>query len=241
MKTLFKISIWTYFYAVLLIMMGYINYLIILICIFSLHELGHIIVIKLFHYKINSICLYPCGGIIKTNIQINIPRLQLFIISIAGILMQIILFIVTKNISGYNWDIFRRLNLLIILFNILPIYPLDGYKILLSLIEGIAKYRIIIKVSFFISLISLSIFFIYTHNIIMFIFLYMINMLYIKNYHYYYNKFLLERYLYDYEYFKNYYVSSLKDLKITNKNYIMTDDGYVEEKEVLKRFFEYFH
>ena len=235
MKTLFKISIWTYFYAVLLIMMGYIN------CIFSLHELGHIIVIKLFHYKINSICLYPCGGIIKTNIQINIPRLQLFIISIAGILMQIILFIVTKNISGYNWDIFRRLNLLIILFNILPIYPLDGYKILLSLIEGIAKYRIIIKVSFFISLISLSIFFIYTHNIIMFIFLYMINMLYIKNYHYYYNKFLLERYLYDYEYFKNYYVSSLKDLKITNKNYIMTDDGYVEEKEVLKRFFEYFH
>ena len=125
----------TLVFYILLILSGYINYLVIFLSIMFMHEIGHVIMIKILGYKINSITILPTGGIIDTNINLNIKSNHLFLISIAGILMQIILLKIIPYSSSYSYQIFYKLNISLIIFNLLPINPLDGYKISLSLIE----------------------------------------------------------------------------------------------------------
>ena len=128
----------------LLILSGYINYLVIFLFIMFIHELGHIVMIKLLRYKINSITILPTGGIIDTNINLNIKSNHLFLISISGILFQIILEIIIPSSSSYNYIIFNKINISLIIFNLIPINPLDGYKIFISIVERFLKYKYVI-------------------------------------------------------------------------------------------------
>ena len=80
--------------------------------------------------------------------------------------------------------------MLLIIFNLIPIYPLDGFNILESILEMIykEKYKISINYSSYISVIFLILFMcfaIYFQSICLFIvFLYLAfkNILYIKSY-----------------------------------------------------------
>lgn len=227
MKNIFNINISTYIFYFLLILSGYIKYLIFYLMIIFTHEIGHLILIKLLKYKINKINIYPFGGIIETNININIKSIHLFLISISGVLFQIILFVLIKN------PIFLKLNLYIIIYNLLPIYPLDGYKIWLSIFENITYYNLIIKIFYFISMLFLFIFFVFTKNIIIFILLYSFNIKYILFHKYYMNKFYLERYIYKNNYYKIKYVNQLNKIYKNKFNYI----NYVNEFDYLKNHF----
>lgn len=237
MKILFKVNIVFYIYAIILILSGYINYLVIYLFILTTHEIGHIITIKLLKYKIESITLLPCGGIITTNINLNIKSLHLFLISISGILMQLILLLLIKDNGSYNYDIFYNLNISLIIFNLLPIIPNDGYKILLSINENIFKYRISQILSIIISIISLFILFYITKNIIIFITIYIFNIKNILEYKYIINKFLLERYLYKTLYKRSKHIKSVKDIYKCRKNYIKYDKIELEEEILLEKFF----
>ena len=235
MKITFNISF--LIYSIILILSGYINYLIIYLLIMFVHELGHIIVIKLLKYKINKIIILPFGGIIETNINLNIKSTHLFLISISGILMQLLLFLIIKNNYTYTYQIFYNLNLSLIIYNLLPIIPNDGSKILLSINESIFKYRITNIISIIISFIFIYIFYIKTQNTVIFIVLFIINIKNILNYKYIYNKFLLERYLYKHKYKTNKYIKNIKDIYKCSNNYIIYDKIIHEEEIVLEKLF----
>lgn len=237
MRISFKVNLAFYIYAVILILSGYINYLVIYLFILITHELGHIITIKLLKYKIESITLLPCGGIITTNINLNIKSFHLFLISISGIVMQLLLLIFVKDNGSYNYDIFYKLNISLIIFNLLPIIPNDGYKILLSINENIFKYRITQILSIIISFISLFILFYITKNIIIFVTLYIFNIKNILEYKYIINKFLLERHLYKTPYKRSKYIKSVKDIYKCRKNYIKYDKIVLEEEILLDKYF----
>lgn len=240
MKNIFKIHSSFLIFLLLLLFSGYINYAVILLIIITFHEIGHIITIKSLGYKITKIVIYPIGGIITTNININISSNKLFLISISGILMQILLgFLIPNSIN--NYEVFHSLNIALIIYNLLPIYPLDGYKIYLSLIERCFSYSLCIKISYILSMIGIFILFSYTKSIITFIYLYYLNIFYLLNYKYYMHKFLLERYLYNFKYCKIKYVSSINNIFKTRYNYIKYDNIYIEEKDVLSKIFAYFH
>ncbi|MBO5475723.1 MAG: hypothetical protein J5982_04405 [Bacilli bacterium] len=232
------ISIFTYIFYIILILSGYINYLIIYLFIMSFHELGHIISIKLFKYIIEEIVILPCGGIIKTNISININSIKQFIISVSGILFQLILLLIIKNNGSYLYSIFYKLNISIIIFNLTPIYPLDGYKILLSIMEYFYKYKIIIKISYIISIISLLFVFVSTKNIFIFIFLYIINVKYILNHKYYYNKFILERYLNSTKHHRIKIVDGICDFYKCFNNIMIVNGKIVKEREILENTYK---
>lgn len=227
------INIFTYIFYIILILSGYINYLIIYLFIMFFHELGHIITIRIFKYKIKEIVILPSGGIIKTNISININSIKQFIISISGILFQLILFLIIKDNGSYLYTIFYKLNISIIIFNIIPLYPLDGYKILLSVIEYFYKYKIIIYISYIISIIFLIIMFISTKNLFIFIFLYILNIKYILNHKYYYNKFILERYLYNINHKRIKVVGSINDFYKCFDNTMIINKNIIREREIL--------
>lgn len=229
MKNIFKIHPSFYIYSILLILSGYINYFIIMVLVFLIHELGHIFSIKLLGYKINEITIYPCGGIIKTNLKLNSKSLHIFIISISGIIFQVVSLLFIKKYN-YNSEIFYQINYYIILINLLPIYPLDGNKLLLSILETLFSYKFIVKKITYLSYIFLIILLIYTKNIFIVTILLYSNILFIKNMEYYYNKFKLERLLYGPYNYKNKNIKDINHLYKCKNNII---DGK-SELEYLK-------
>lgn len=195
--------------------------------------------IKILGYKIKKITIYATGGVIENNIDINIRSYKLFLISIAGIMMQMILFILPVSYV-LNSNIFIEINLSLIIFNLIPIYPLDGYKILLSCIEYFGPYRYIIKISYIVSFIMLFILFIISKNIIVFISLYILNIKFILELPFLMEKFLLERYLYNISYKKKVHIINYKNMYKCRNNYIKCDNIDIEEKRYLSQKYTYF-
>lgn len=234
MKSICKIHMTSLMFYMILILSGYINYLYFYLIIIFIHELGHIITIKLLKIKINSITIYPFGGVIDTNINYNINSNKYFLISISGVIAQILLFVVFNNYANTS---FLHLNLNIIIFNLIPVYPSDGNKVLTSILERFISYKNVLVITNIISIISLFLLFIYSKNIFIFVILYYMNIKVILLFNYIFNKFILERYLYKNKYKKNNYVTSEKEFKKCRNNRIKYDNIYIEEEKYLNSKF----
>ena len=235
MKNICRVHTSTLIFYIILILSGYINYLLIYLTIIITHELGHIIMIKLLKLKINSLTIYPFGGVITTNINYNINSNKLFLVSIAGITMQLVLFLLFKDIE--NYEIFKTLNLSIIIFNLITIIPSDGSKIATSFLERFISYRSTLIITNIISILSLVIVFLISKNLLFFVVLYYLNIKTISSFKYIINKFKLERYLYKKKYKKNIYIEDEKHMKKCRNNYIKYDNIYVEEDAYLNHKF----
>ena len=140
MKSIFKINIFTYIFLILSMLSGYGREMLIVYFILIVHELGHYILFKYYNINVNKITLYPYGGMIDNNMLINTNSKKVLIISFGGIFIQIILYLIIYllfkvGFIDYNfYKMFVSYNLYIILFNLIPIYPLDGFKILNSVL-----------------------------------------------------------------------------------------------------------
>lgn len=126
-----------------------------MIMIFALiHELGHLFIGLMLQMKPQKLEIMPFGVSIAFKINPkdynkkikngNMLNIKKMIVAIAGPLTNIIIIVITYNLKI---DIIKAMmiiytNLLIILFNLLPIYPLDGGRILkeiLHIIQGKRK------------------------------------------------------------------------------------------------------
>ena len=112
----------------LFISIGYFRFLFYFMLLILIHELGHILISLIFKWNIDKIIILPFGGLTKYNEIINRPLIEEFLIAISGIIFQLIFYILIKDYIDYKY--FSAINYFIILFNLIPIYPLDGSKIL---------------------------------------------------------------------------------------------------------------
>lgn len=243
MKTLFKINIFTYILLLLSFLSGYYKEMSIIFLILIVHELGHFFLMKLFHIEVNKIIIFPYGGMIKSNILINTNSFKILLISLGGILIQIILyfiFILLFNIgliSDNIYTIFNYCNNSIIIFNLLPIYPLDGYKILNSILEMFLSFKNSLIISLIINIICLTSFIIYlyffkTNNYIIIIFLLTNLFKYLKEIKYIFNKFYIERIIYNIDYKGLISVNKLSDIHKNKFNYVngVKENEYISSK-----------
>ncbi|NLM04646.1 MAG: hypothetical protein GX214_06470 [Clostridiales bacterium] len=110
--------------------------LLIILTIIFIHEISHSIVSIYYNMKIVEIEFFPFGAIAKTESFFELNPTKEIIISIAGPISNIIMLfmsILIKKIMSINSDLmifFIQANLGIGLFNMLPILPLDGGRIL---------------------------------------------------------------------------------------------------------------
>ncbi len=156
----FKIDLKILFFLVLFFLTNQLE-LYILVMIFAfIHELAHIIVAKFLSFKIQELELMPFGFFVRIkpntddyNNKVgkgNIVDLKELCVAIAGPLMNIFLAVILLNLNIENSikSIMIYSNLLIFIFNIIPIFPLDGGRILKSLLViclGRIKANIIIN------------------------------------------------------------------------------------------------
>lgn len=215
--------------------------------IITFHELGHLFIASLIGYKDASIVIYPFGGITKYNGYLNSSINNEFLILLGGPLFQEILYMILiflyKNnfVSDINFNIIETLHKSLLFFNLLPIIPLDGSKFILLILEKIFPYKlsnIIIIIISFITIFLLSVF----EKRIVFILLSCMliksiieeaNILSIK-----FNKFLLERHLYNFNFKKGKLINRIEKIKRNKKHNILYDNKVLSEKEYLNEYFK---
>ncbi len=114
-----------------------------------LHEFGHYFVAKILGYRLNKIVFMPYG--VSLNGQWNIfKRRDEILIALAGPVVNFFLVFLCVAFwwiwpisYAYTLD-FVVCNLCLGLFNLLPVFPLDGGRLFVALISGkIKKYKII--------------------------------------------------------------------------------------------------
>jgi Zn-dependent protease len=108
-----------------------------------LHELGHAMAAKLYGIKTRSITLYPFGGIAAIE---NLPEdpTQEFWIAVAGPAVNFLIAGICTPLLLLHNEMLNMIifwNVLMGVFNLLPAYPMDGGRVLRSMLQR--KYNFI--------------------------------------------------------------------------------------------------
>lgn len=245
-----KIHISPFFYllGILSIITGLFKAFLIMYLIIIIHELGHIVMALIFNYDIKKINIYPFGGYTIFDVDINKNILSEFMVFLGGILFQFIFYIlfnVCVKSNTYTHIIFNSYNITILLFNLLPIIPLDGSKLLNIILNKFFAFKTSHILSIYISyiLILLSLILNYKNlNKCIILFL-LLNLLVNehKNHNFIFNRFLLERYIKNIQFKKNNFIinNRLSNMKKYVRNVFIVNNRYLSEKEVLKDKFNY--
>lgn len=217
------------------------------------HESGHIITSIFFNWKIDSINFYPYGGMIKFNEKINKPISEEVIITISGLLFQLIYYFIivmlynSYKISDYTFILFKNYHYSIFFFNLIPIYPLDGIKLINLLLCKNFSFNFSHILSIIISYIFIIIFMIFSYtNSLSMNTLLMISLLINKvieehkQHKYYCNKFIFERYLYKFNFRKTKIIDNqnLNNMFRDKKHIFKYKNEYITENSLLKKKFK---
>ena len=201
-----------------------------------IHELGHAITGIILGYQLDKITIYPYGGITSFNLPLNIPLKKELLILIMGPLMQIIGYYLLKPFYPF----IKVYHYTLLIFNLLPIYPLDGGRIMNILCSYFFNYLESIKISFLFSTFMLFSLFVYNlehfnlNLLLMIIVLFYKLIDFYRKRYYYYEKFLLERYLYSFSFKRVKHISSIRNFFRDRKHVIKGK----EEKSILNDYFK---
>lgn len=143
-----------------------------------MHEYGHCLAAKyLCKTKVDDIVIYPIGGLAKIELDVQ-SRYQELVITLFGPLVNLViglifvpfLFLPYENVASFA-SIVITINAVLLAFNILPIFPMDGGRILRSSLQyfGLSfKSSTILsgRISQFFAVILGVLFLVYFYNVI---------------------------------------------------------------------------
>ncbi|HEY9578033.1 MAG TPA: site-2 protease family protein, partial [Pseudobacillus sp.] len=119
------------------ILTGTFLHLLLAFIIIVIHELGHVVAAHALGWRIKKVVLLPFGGVAEVDEHGNRPLREELIVVLAGPLQHLWLFAVAwlahagGILPNSIYEDFWQINAAILLFNLLPVYPLDGGKLLM--------------------------------------------------------------------------------------------------------------
>ena len=135
--------------------------------IIIIHECFHMISALFFKIKPKSIELTALGGMINLPLY-KLSPVQKIVVSISGVLSNLLILFFIYKIEENSFlythkELIESYNISLIIFSLLPIYPLDGYNVLQGIIELFNKktFNNSLKINFYISIITLTAFNLY--------------------------------------------------------------------------------
>ena len=248
MKTIkVKFNYLTLYFLLVACLCGYIKYALYSLIIVCFHEIGHIFITLILGYNITSVEILPFGGITKIDKPLNTPIIHDLLISCFGIFFQFV-FIVLGNLNLITDNVFLKINIIILLFNIMPIIPLDGSKIMMEIYNIFFSFKKSLLLYYLTSLLFIIIYGIFGYKYFLNNYLIIVLFVFktfevIKMHKLIENKFVLERILYD-----NLHFTKIKNVNEDIGNYqkdrqyyYVIDNKIMSDKEYLKKFyFNYF-
>lgn len=177
--------------------------------------------------------------------KLNISPLKEFLVLISGPITQNIAYILLINIFKSDKELILIYHISLLVFNLLPIYPLDGGKLLNLLFNRMLPYKHSLKLTIKISYILVLIIFLIQTNIklniiIMSLFLLIVIHKEELKIEYTYNKFLLERSLYNFNFKKKKIIKSINNFYRNRLHIIKECDKYYLEKNFLEKKYKNF-
>lgn len=143
-KLLFKIKVHPtlWFVVGMSVVTAHFKDMMMLLAIVFIHEMGHAICAQHYKWRIKSIQLLPFGGMLETEEYGNKSLKEDLLVVMAGPLQHVWIvgaaFLLYSS-SVLSYEVYQSifyLNTILFLFNLLPIWPLDGGRLLFI---GIAK------------------------------------------------------------------------------------------------------
>lgn len=211
------------------------------------HELGHYLTAYFFHWKVDRIVLYPYGGCSYFEVDVNISSIQEFFVLIMGPIFQLLFtYCMSHYLREVDFIFLLSSSKMLLFFNLLPIYPLDGGKLLFLILSFLFSYYYSLKITFYSSLFVYLILFFITilfYQSMFWIFLFFSLFFRFweeqKKGNYFYEKFLLERYLNSYSFRKEKIISSPIFMKKGYQHYFLVGKKMISEGEYLSKYFFY--
>jgi Zn-dependent protease/predicted transcriptional regulator len=114
-----------------------------------LHEFGHALMAQKYHIKTRDITLLPIGGVARLERMPDDPKQELWV-ALAGPAVNVVIAAIIyfgmmltnafepisslKMTSGSFWGRLMMVNIFLVAFNILPAFPMDGGRVLRSIL-----------------------------------------------------------------------------------------------------------
>jgi len=119
----------------------------IILSIVFIHELGHFLMARHFKWRIRGIMLWVFGGVLDTDEHGNRSIKEEALVTVAGpfqhVIIHLLLFFLafTPLVPENIMDTAIHYNSIILLFNLIPIWPLDGGKLLMLILSKYLPYK----------------------------------------------------------------------------------------------------
>lgn len=176
-----KIHPFTYLYLLLAFISGS-SYYVAFLLFSILHEIGHYLVALYFSFEIEKIMILPFGAfLLLRDLGKHYVYEEIWML-FCGPFVNMICFIL---FVFFKEPLLAKINIYILMFNLLPIYPLDGSKLLLLFLSYLIDYQKCMQIQIKVSLLFICILWIMTKQIgrkIILGYLFYQVILYLKNY-----------------------------------------------------------
>lgn len=189
------------------VLTGRFREMLLLFAVVLIHEVGHATAARYFGWRVNEIILLPFGGVAVVDEHGNRPLKEELIVILAGPFQHIWMMGVGTlfhymGLWHEMYHLFMLHNMMVLLFNLLPIWPLDGGKLLFLFYTSVypfkAAHRTMLRSSLLFLLLlivlTVSVFPLHLNLWMVILFLCVAHFKEWKHHQYIYLRFLLERY-----------------------------------------------
>lgn len=134
--------------------------------------MGHFLTGYFLKLKVKEISLFMFGGVTIFDEDLNLNIFKELLVVVMGPVVQMLFYMIvyyfyTKGFVSVNtMKKVSTINLILLEFNLLPILPLDGAKILNNILDLILSYDLAHKVSLAVSFLALPLEFLFDNKLI---------------------------------------------------------------------------
>lgn len=134
--------------------------------------MGHFLTGYFLKLKVKEISLFMFGGVTIFDEDLNLNIFKELLVVVMGPVMQMLFYMIvyylyTKGFVSVNtMKKVSTINLILLEFNLFPILPLDGGKILNNILDLILSYDLAHKVSLAVSFLALPLVFLFDNKLI---------------------------------------------------------------------------